>query len=448
MQALLEYKIPDNPRLAMLVRLFHFGETLAWQEVSALLPAAMLEAMIDCRMLGREGETVGAECMLAHFGELLLASDSVQKIEGEHLANLVLSVSTSMTTLARALITRENSAALDLGTGCGALALLLARSSRKVCATDINPRALAFTKFNAALNGATNVSTRCGDRFEPVLNEGFDRIVSNPPFFLGSKQRLLFTDNPMELDSFVESLARAAPTFLNEGGFFQMICEWVECGPEPWKDRLAGWFKSSGCDVLVLKAYEVAPADYVLKRAAEAASFCPEESGEALRKRMEYFERKQVRKICGGLLTMRRRAAKNWMVFDEMDETPEESTGAFLLERFVAEDVLASHDGRELLRLKPRVAKGVRLVEQAAPEGGGWKATRRYLERPGSLSRRLAVEPDIAELIGGFDGKQTLEAIVARITRKSKLPATQVVDVALQVVANLAGRGLIEFANE
>src|SRR5262249_23702173 len=52
--------------------------------------------------------------------------------------------------------------ALDVGTGSGVQALLAARLASRVVATDINPRALAFTEVNAALNGFTNIEVRLG----------------------------------------------------------------------------------------------------------------------------------------------------------------------------------------------------------------------------------------------------------------------------------------------
>ena len=58
--------------------------------------------------------------------------------------------------------------ALDIGTGNGVQALLAARHSRHVVATDVNARALAYTELNAALGGLGNVECRRGSLFEPV----------------------------------------------------------------------------------------------------------------------------------------------------------------------------------------------------------------------------------------------------------------------------------------
>ena len=72
--------------------------------------------------------------------------------------------------------------ALDLGCGAAPVGLLLARACRRVVATDVNARALAFASVNAALNGVRNLELRLGDLYETVRGERFDRIAAHPPF--------------------------------------------------------------------------------------------------------------------------------------------------------------------------------------------------------------------------------------------------------------------------
>ncbi|MGH9022524.1 MAG: hypothetical protein ACRDV9_05405 [Acidimicrobiia bacterium] len=51
-----------------------------------------------------------------------------------------------------------------------ALAFLASRHSERVTATDVNPRALAFARFNATLNQVANVDLVEGPWFEPVAS--------------------------------------------------------------------------------------------------------------------------------------------------------------------------------------------------------------------------------------------------------------------------------------
>ena len=83
-------------------------------------------------------------------------------------------------TLSHLTVRRPVETALDVGTGSGIQALLAARHSERVVATDLNERALGFAAFNAALNGAENVEVRTGSFFEPVAGERFGLVTSQP----------------------------------------------------------------------------------------------------------------------------------------------------------------------------------------------------------------------------------------------------------------------------
>lgn len=75
-------------------------------------------------------------------------------------------------------------AALDVGTGSGAIALTLAAEglARAVVATDVSAAALDVARRNAAAAGLEEVGFRFGDLLEPVEGETFDLVLSNPPY--------------------------------------------------------------------------------------------------------------------------------------------------------------------------------------------------------------------------------------------------------------------------
>jgi len=83
--------------------------------------------------------------------------------------------------LARLMVRGEVDKALDIGCGCGVLALTMSSFSKRVVATDVNPRALMLTRFNAALNAVANVDILESDLFSAVEGLAFDRIVFNFP---------------------------------------------------------------------------------------------------------------------------------------------------------------------------------------------------------------------------------------------------------------------------
>jgi len=87
-------------------------------------------------------------------------------------------------------IVKEGDTLLDIGTGCGILAIIAAKKARKVIATDVNPYAVKCAKLNAKTNRlAPKIDVRLGDLFQPLQKtERFDLIVFNAPYLPSSKR--------------------------------------------------------------------------------------------------------------------------------------------------------------------------------------------------------------------------------------------------------------------
>jgi len=123
---------------------------------------------------------------------------------------------------------------LDLGTGCGALAISLAKDVQeaKIWATDISPGALKLANLNAKKHGvADRIKFKHGNLWNPLVNQGitFDIILSNPPYIACEE----FNDLPPEIREheprsaldgkeggmyYIEKILRESPRFLNHGG--------------------------------------------------------------------------------------------------------------------------------------------------------------------------------------------------------------------------------------
>jgi release factor glutamine methyltransferase len=73
---------------------------------------------------------------------------------------------------------------LDLGTGCGCIAISVAaeRLRAKVIAVDRAPEALTIVRKNAVALGVGNIAVVQSDWYSAVAGEQFGLIVSNPPY--------------------------------------------------------------------------------------------------------------------------------------------------------------------------------------------------------------------------------------------------------------------------
>lgn len=116
----------------------------------------------------------------------------------------------------------------DLGTGSGAIALVLAsaRPRCRVVATDNSPAALAIARANAARLNLT-IDFRLGDWLAPLANETFEMLVSNPPYVASGDPHLAalrhepvsaLAAGPDGLDA-LRAIVAAARAALKPGGW-------------------------------------------------------------------------------------------------------------------------------------------------------------------------------------------------------------------------------------
>ena len=163
---------------------------------------------------------------------------------------------------------------LEIGTGCGSIAVSLACSLKEisVTATDNNRNALKVAQLNAKKNGvASRIQFIDHDILNDEVENCFDIIVSNPPY-VPLKEYIALQDNvrcfePREALTedadgltFYKSFAAKGKNWIREGGM--MILE-VGCGKHPLYAKelfeSAGWtevelFKDYNGDPRVLKA--------------------------------------------------------------------------------------------------------------------------------------------------------------------------------------------------
>jgi len=257
--------------LETLVRLFLLQTTVPLEHAEAALPGLVerlsVEGILE-HSVGEVAARLDVRPYAADDTRLWVVSDLTPGLDGapQRLgSDHVLGISPASTSLAQLTIRDRVARALDLGTGCGVQALHLADHADRVVATDVNPRALWITRFNAALNDvAERVDVRDGSFFEPVRDERFDLIATNPPFVISpaTGERLVYRDSGLPGDRVVEDIVRAAPAHLTEGGWCQILANWVISADEPWDDRLAGWLCDE-VDALVIQREVLDPAAYV-----------------------------------------------------------------------------------------------------------------------------------------------------------------------------------------
>src|SRR5262249_21372515 len=160
---------------AWLARLFSYGEVVSPGAAREQLGSMLLTALCRAGLLAEAPDGVRCPFRLVPLEGLYLVGD-----EPSAGGDAVMGPGPTTLELLDQLPLRCDAPALDVGTGAGTLALVLAsRGAPRVVATDLNERAVTLTRFNARLNGL-DVEVRMGDLAAPVRGERFGWVVSQP----------------------------------------------------------------------------------------------------------------------------------------------------------------------------------------------------------------------------------------------------------------------------
>jgi SAM-dependent methyltransferase len=221
----------------------------------------------------------------------------------------VLGISPASTSLAQLTVREPVGRSMDLGCGSGVQALHLAEHSDRVVATDVNDRALRITRFNAALNEvAATIDVRAGSLFEPVEGERFDLVATNPPFVISpaTDERLVYRDSGLPGDQVVEHIVRRAPAHLSDGGWCQILTNWVIARDVPWDERVGSWI-DGGCDAFVVQREVLDPATYVELWLKDAGLHGAHDYLDRYDAWLSWLDREGVEAIGFGWVNLRRR---------------------------------------------------------------------------------------------------------------------------------------------
>ena len=426
-----------------LMRLFTFGVEVTESEAAAAVEPMVLDDWVELGLLRRAGSGVVANCHIRAFHEDYVCSDFSGATAGAE--DFVMGVSPSGLTLAGATVRPQVGSSLDLGTGSGFLALLLARHSGRVVATDINPRAVNFARFNAALNGF-DIDVRVGSFFEPVAGDRFDLIVSNPPFVITPRASHMYMHGGLEGDGVSRYLAQSAPRLLNDGGYCQFLASWMVTGQADWEEQLAGWFVDSGCDVWVLHQPIASLERHTLEWLPTEGS--PATAASDVDEWLTYFASHGVIGIGTGLVTMRLDPRGSNVI--AIDEAPDEATlqgGAATESGFDLRVWLGTAGDAEVLAAVYRIADGVR-VEQSwrAVRGEGWRSTAARIKRITGYRHEQDLDPVASELMQRCEAGKPLGVVLGDMAAELDSEATSFEAEVLPVVRDLLLSGFLERA--
>ena len=365
-----ERRLPETA-VAAAIRLFFLERPVARQEAERALGAPAVKALERTKLARIDEDTVEPLARIAPVGPILLASDRLSTDPTSDPPDYVSTYSPTAR-LCDLLTPRPWVArALDVGTGNGVQALLAAGHSEHVVATDVNPRALAFTELNAALSGIDNVETRRGSLFEPVAGERFDLIVCNPPFVVSPERRWTYRDGWLEGDELSAQVVRETAEHLADGGFATILASWLGGNADAPDERAWDWVQGIGCDAWILPVDEASPREHAERWNAHLANDAAAHR-DAVGRWVAYLKDLGAGVVTEGAILLYRRDGNNTSRIDEVDEDQLDPADAQIRRAFAARAALNGYDVLDA-KLEPvdtlRVKKRSRSARVTLEEG-------------------------------------------------------------------------------
>jgi methylase of polypeptide subunit release factors len=344
---------------------------------------------------------------------------------------------------------------LDLGTGCGIVAMHLALRGR-VIATDISERALTLARANARLNGVEQrIEFRRGDLFAPVAGERFDLILSNPPFVITPRDAQApvyeYRDGGMTGDALAERVVREAPGLLAEGGELLCLANWES----PWGgngfERIRAWIAGAAAagplDAWVIERDRVEPAQYAETWARDGGARPGSSEFEGLMESwLADFSARRIVAVGLGSIRVRRGAAARGdagaiHIEHAAGGYGAEAPGARMSSAFDAGIAAELMSDAEVLATRWLLDAAVSEEREHRPGEEAPRSIVLTTDRP--IARRVTADPLLAAALGACDGELTLGQIADALATLLEVDADAAAEALVSSVRELSWFGML-----
>jgi SAM-dependent methyltransferase len=430
----------DDRPLDLLASMFLLGADVDDAAAVATLGSGVA-ALVQAGLAERADGRVRPLVQLVPHDDLIVASD----LPGRGpVADFVPGVQPPSDLLARLTPRERVRRALDVGTGCGIQALLLARHADEVVATDVSPHALEMAGRNAALNRTTTIDFRLGGLLDPIGTERFDLVVANPPYVISPEHTYVFRDASGRGDELVRELVQGLPAVLVDRGLAIVLVSWVHAAgpPEP-----LSWTGQAHCGRLLLasriqSARETAHA-WNKDRVADPGAY-----EEAIGRWLEFYEREGIESIGYGALVLSSETDGRigWAATVGAPLEGPGSAGPHVTRLVESHAALASAGGR-VGELGPLVlAPDAELVERRRRGPTGLETVGVEIRLPGGIGTAADLDASGAVLAMAFEQPHTVDEAIEIAASRLGLGGRGIEQEAAAMAQSLLTNGFIQIA--
>ncbi|MCC5465362.1 carbamoyltransferase C-terminal domain-containing protein [Pelosinus baikalensis] len=235
-----------------LLRLFLLRDSLKKERITEILGECCFQNLCNLGIIIPRGNLFASRVDIYCVNEFFIATDHRYMIyeEDKIQENPVMYIGMDSLGLVHTVPKYLSKNTLDLCTGSGIQAITASCYSKKVVGIDINPRAIRFARFNAQLNGISNIKFVEGNLYVPIGNEKFDTILANPPFVPSPDSNLDFRDGGNNGEKLLEVIIKNADLHLSDAGSLFIVTDLVNV--HHYEEKLNQWWGETKADKLIL----------------------------------------------------------------------------------------------------------------------------------------------------------------------------------------------------
>lgn len=238
----------DDP-VDTLLDLFMDGRQVPVDCLKDHFSSAFIDSALEMNLAERTGPFLESKLCLFPVGGKYVVTDRPEKNTN---INQVMWLWSESFFLGGVIKRSRHKKAVDLGTGSGVHALLASDHCKETIGVDINPRALMFSGFNAALNGVENVQFMLNDLLSSI-DSTFDLLIANPPYLpdRAAKAGDNFWSGGIEGTELLQKIIEALPAKLEVGGIAYISALFPNPPGTVTRDHFNNWLDGT------LDCYEV-----------------------------------------------------------------------------------------------------------------------------------------------------------------------------------------------
>ena len=185
--------------------------------------------------------------------------------------------------------------------------------------------------------------------------------MANLPYVITPEQRYVYRDLGRADDLPIRQSIEEAPRHLTEGGYAQVMLNWIHQAKQGWWQPIEEWTRGRGVDSWLLYSHSQTAEQYTKQWITIEEARHPEEYAQTRRSWLEWYDAQRIERIGFGILSLRRRSSgHNWRCSVHIHQTASEPLGRHVQHLFEMQDYLGGvSKPSDLLgrRLQPHLMK-------------------------------------------------------------------------------------------